>query len=301
MKEIAIIGAGRAGTALAVSLAANGYKVSAVASRSFASAKKLSSLINGCTAYNSIQAAVDSASVVFIAVPDSVIEEVASSLRWREGMYAVHLSGAHTSSLLESAKDNGAHIGVFHPLQTFSGGITKSDVMKGVTFAIEASPPLLEYLREIAHSLGGNPVIIDAKYKALYHASAVMASNYLITLLKNAADMWEAFGVKRSEAITALSPLVMQTVKNASDTGVTQALTGPIARGDAETIEKHLKAIKCYCPQHLNLYSYAGIETLPLALENNTINKEKAEKLLQMFKDSFDFESGGPLSNENNA
>lgn len=297
--NIAIIGAGRAGKALALALNSKGYKVNAVASRSFSSAQGLSRLVDGCKAYNNLQEAISNAKLVFITVPDRSIREVAESLDWEDGQFVVHSSGAFSRDLLNKAELDGAVTGVFHPLQTLAEDSAEACELNGITFAIEAKQPLYAYLEDMARNLGGSPMEVGAEYKPLYHASAVMAGNYLVALLNNATDMWAVFGIKRSDALRALAPLVKKTLENSLKKGIPEALTGPISRGDEETIKSHLKSIRQHAEHTSGLYSILGMNTIPLAVENGTIDKNKAKRLNRIFKENLDTYLGGFI-NENN-
>jgi predicted short-subunit dehydrogenase-like oxidoreductase (DUF2520 family) len=259
--RLGFVGAGRVAAVLAPALTAAGYPVAAVASRRLASAEALALRIDDCQAVASAQEVADAADLAFLTVPDDAISGVAEGVRWRPGMAVVHCSGAGGPELLAPAAQNGAATGSFHPLQTFSGG---SAPLVGVTVGIEGSGGLLAILEEMARALGCRPLRLPANAKPLYHASAALASNYLVTLLGQAARLWEPLGCSESEALEALLPLVKTTVANVERDGFRAALTGPIARGDLGTVQGHLRALRDHAPDLVQLYEQLGSETLPL-------------------------------------
>jgi predicted short-subunit dehydrogenase-like oxidoreductase (DUF2520 family) len=284
MMRIGFIGSGTVGTALAVSLSRHGYPVTAAASRTFTSAQKLSSLIPGCQPFENPQQAVDACDFVFITTPDSAIASVVSSLRWRPGQCAVHCSGADSREALKSAEESGALTGGFHPLQTFASVEYAIAAFPGTTFGLEAEGTLLDTLRQMAEDLGGRWVVLKAEDKVLYHASAVMTSNYLVTLVKSASDLWARFGVPREEAIRSLLPLIQGTLTNIANVGLPGCLTGPISRGDAGTVYKHLAALEKDAPEVLSTYQELGLQTIPLAQAKGRVSPEEAARMRDTLK-----------------
>jgi predicted short-subunit dehydrogenase-like oxidoreductase (DUF2520 family) len=277
--KLGFIGTGTIGSALALTLHSRGYPVVAVSSRYHASARKLAQAINGCSAVTDNQEVADTTEFVFITTPDDVIAPVASQTKWHQGQYVVHCSGADTTDILEPARKGGAYVGVFHPLQTFAGAREALENMPGSTFTLEAEEPLLGILQDMASALGGHWIELKAGDKAAYHAAAVIACNYLVTLVKMATDLWQTFGIPREKATRALLPLIQGTVHNIETIGIPRCLTGPIARGDSGTIKKHLKALEKVSPDMLTTYKELGLRTIPIALAKGRINEQQAEEL----------------------
>ncbi len=284
MVKIGFIGAGTVGTALAVRLSERGYHVVVVSSRSKASAEKLAALIKGCRVAGSNQAAADAADLIFITTPDGVIPQVAAELRWRSGQSVVHCSGADSTDTLEPARKAGANVGAFHPLQTFASVNQALDNIAGSTFAIESQEPLLTTLKDMATALDGHSIELEASDKVVYHAAAVMACNYMVTLVKLATDLWQTFGVPPQEATRALMPLLQGTLHNIDKVGLPQCLTGPIARGDKGTVAKHLKALREQAPSLLSTYGELGLQTIPMALAKGKINRQQAQELEEILE-----------------
>ena len=282
MPKIGFIGAGTVGTALAVGLKGKGYAVTAVASRSKSSADRLAARVPGCQAYEKKQAVTDVAELIFITTPDDAIAHVVAELNWHRGQSVVHCSGADSLTPLEPARKAGAQVGGFHPLQTFASVDHAIKNLPGSTFALEADGELLETLKQMALALDGNWVRLGAGDKVLYHAAAVFACNYLVTLMKLATDLWQVFGVSAPEATRALLPLLRGTLNNLENIGLPDCLTGPIARGDLGTIKKHLAALEKSAPALLSTYRELGSQTIPIALGKGRIDRTRAEEIRQL-------------------
>ena len=285
-KEVTIgfIGAGTTGTALAVRLAQHDYPVTAISSRSLTSAEKLAARISGCKVYNGAQEIADIAQLVFITTPDDTISKVAADVKWHGGQSVLHCSGAHSVDILEPAKQLGANTGCFHPLQTFASVDQAIDNIPGSTFAIEAEEPLASMLKEMATNLEGDWVVLKAGDKVLYHAAAVFACNYLVTLVKVATDLWQTFEVPPVQAIKALMPLLRGTLSNIENVGLPNCLTGPIARGDLGTISRHLESLSKQAPSLLDIYKELGRQTVPISLAKGKIDAQRAEELMALLR-----------------
>ncbi|MCJ7523398.1 MAG: DUF2520 domain-containing protein [Dehalococcoidia bacterium] len=280
--KIGFIGAGTVGNALAVRLSRKGFPVTAVASRSRSSADKLAANVSGCTAYDTKQAVADAAELVFITTTDDAIAQVAAELKWHSGQSVVHCSGADSLESLEPARRAGASVGGFHPLQTFASVAHAIENIPGSTVALESEGELLETLKQMASALEGNWVELRAEDKVLYHAAAVMACNYLVTLTKLATDLWQVFDVSTPEATRALMPLLRGTLNNIENVGLPDCLTGPIARGDLGTIKKHLATLEKKAPSLLPTYRDLGLQTVPIALAKGKIDAVKAGELKRL-------------------
>ena len=279
MVKTGFIGAGTTGTALAVRLSQKECPVVAVSSRTLSSAQKLAGLVSNCHVCHTAQEVADAAELVFITTPDDVVAQVCSEVQWHEGQNVVHCSGAHSVDILEPARKLGAAVGSFHPLQTFADVDQALENLPGSTFALEAGEPLLSTLKELTLLLNGNWVELKPGDKVLYHAAAVFACNYLVTLVKLALDLWLDFGVSSKEATRALLPLLQGTINNIDNIGLPDCLTGPVARGDSGTIERHLSTLETRSPSLLTTYKELGLQTIPIALAKGKINGQKAEEM----------------------
>jgi predicted short-subunit dehydrogenase-like oxidoreductase (DUF2520 family) len=278
------IGAGVVGTALASRLSLQGYRVVAVYDLSLTAAQGLAEVVTDCQLCKGAHDVANTAEFVFITVPDDIIPQVVAEVGWHTGQIVVHCSGAASTDILEPAKERGASIGCFHPLQTFASVTQAIDNLPGSTFTLEAEEPLLSVLKEMATALQGSWLELKPGDKALYHAAACIACNYFVTLLKLATDLWQNFGVSTDEATQALLPMLRGTLSNISSVGLPHCLTGPIARGDLMTIRKHLAALEKTAPFLLPLYKELGISTIPIALAKETIDQGRGEELRVLLK-----------------
>jgi len=283
---IGFIGAGVTGTALACQLWRQGYQVIAASSRSIASAQRLAAKIEGCAACPSPQQVADLADVVFITTPDDIIADIAANLKWRPGQTVIHCSGVHSTDILEPVRKYGAHVCCLHPLQTFAGIEAAIASIPGSTFALEGDEFGLSLARDMATAMQGNIIVLKAGDKVLYHAAAVILSNYLVTLMKTASDLWQSFGIPREEAIKALLPLLKGTVNNIERMGIPGCLTGPIARGDVETIRKHVAALDRDCSDAIDTYRLMGLKTLKIALARGHLSLETAGEIRGLLEGS---------------
>ncbi len=285
MLRIGFIGAGTVGTALASRLQSSGYNVAAVASRTFSSAQRLAESVPGCRAMPNLQDAADATDLIFVTTPDAAIGQVAAKVCWHRGMSVVHCSGADSTEVLTPARASGAQVGAFHPLQTFASVQQAIDNLPGSTFAVEAEEPLKSILKRMAEDLQGYSIELKASDKVIYHASAVMACNYFVTLVKLSTDLWQTFGVSRQDAVRALLPLLKGTLNNIEKVGIPNCLTGPIARGDSGTIRKHLKALDESAPHVAKLYRELGLETVPISRDKGKIDDATALDMRRLLED----------------
>jgi len=279
MLKLGFIGAGTVGTALAARLAGRGYPIVAVYSLSRASAQRLAQAAGGCRVLDNGQAVADNAELIFITTPDDAIASVVSEVSWRPAQSVVHCSGVDSTAILQPAKEAGAEVGAFHPLQTFASPQQAMENIPGSTFALEAEEPLLGTLKGMAAALEGSWVELKATDKVLYHAAAVFACNYMVTLVKLATDLWQTFDVPQEKATKALVPLLRGTLHNIETIGIPQCLTGPIARGDIGTINKHLDALEAAAPHLLSTYRELGRQTILIAAAKGKIDELQVREL----------------------
>jgi predicted short-subunit dehydrogenase-like oxidoreductase (DUF2520 family) len=212
-------------------------------------------------------------------------------------MGVVHTSGAHDSTILESAARSGALTASFHPLQTFADRDQARANLPASVFAVEAEGWLKDLLLEMVRALKGTPIELSADEKALYHASAVLISNYTVTLAKMATDLWLRFGWDRPAALRALLPLLKGSVNNLEALGVPMALTGPVARGDIETVERNLVALRATAPELAPAYRELALQTIPVALAKGGLSDSAAgalKRILDRHDDAVSLEGAKP-------
>jgi predicted short-subunit dehydrogenase-like oxidoreductase (DUF2520 family) len=252
---LGIVGAGRAGSALAIAAHEAGYAVAAVASRRGEVARALAETV-GAEAVGTPLAAVAAADVTLLAVPDGAITSVAAAIAASgialHGRGIVHLGARFGPGVIASLRITGAEVGVLHPLQALAGPASAS-LLEGSSFRIDATGTLRTRLLAFVAALGARPLEVDPSQATLYHAAAVLAGNAPLALLAEATQLLEAAGVSRDEAHEALAALLEGAARNARRAGAAAALTGPVARGDTDAIAAHLDALEAY-PEARDLY-----------------------------------------------
>ncbi len=261
--KIGFIGAGTVGSLLATNLHAKGYAVTSIASRTRASAERLASHINA-TAFENLQTVADACDLIFITTPDDAIGPVARSIRWSPRHQVVHTSGGLTNEVLQPVVDAGGQVACFHPFQTWIPGTPNK--LSGVTVALEGDGPIIDQLEELTNALGCPAIYVKAQDKVVYHLAGVFASNYIATLFGTALQAFEEIGIPSDKARVALLTLLKGTVANLDAVGLPKALTGPIARGDAGTISRHLQALEQCNPELLPMYTTLGRKAVYTAM-----------------------------------
>ena len=281
--SFAIIGCGKVGTALAIFLTRAGYRPAGFASKNLSSAKHVADIVFFDHFSDVPWDITRHADVVFITTPDSAIKDTCDTISRHNGFadnaVVMHCSGALASSVLSSAKTCGAWIGSMHPLQSFATVDHKTNPFQGIIVSLEGEAPAVNIAKTIAADLGGRVVTLLTEAKTLYHASAVVASNYLVTLLDLAVRLIEEAGVNRQDAFNLLKPLIEGTLSNIGKVGVQKALTGPIARGDIKTVEKHIEEIGFKRPELLALYKMLAFYTIDIAAAGDSISESSIQAL----------------------
>ena len=280
--EIAFIGAGRLASGLAMALSVRGIPVLAVASRSTGSARSLAARSPGCRVMEA-QQAVDAANLVFVTVPDDAIAGIAAQLHWRAGMAVVHCSGATELDALAPVAAAGARVGGFHPLQTFTDPEAALASLSGCTISVEAEPPLLDTLQQLAAAIGCRSIRLPAGCRARYHASGGYASQFVNVLLREATDIWKTFGISEADAVSALLPLLKGTIASIESAGVAQGMPGPVSRGDVGTVKRHVEGLaeirNAAGDEALDLYCELARRTIALAVERGSLGADTADEL----------------------
>ncbi|UCC65930.1 MAG: DUF2520 domain-containing protein [Deltaproteobacteria bacterium] len=285
--RIAIVGAGVVGTALAYLLKEKGYPLVGIASRRQESAQRAASLLpGGVQATVAPEEVVPGADLVFITTSDSAIQEVCEAIANKKGFrpeqIVVHTSGALPSTILNRAKESGAQIASVHPLQSFADVKEAVKTIPSSIFCLEGDREAIPPLIELVKTLGGKPISIDTQHKPLYHAAAVVASNFLVTLSYLSYTLYETMGIPQEEAAQALLPLIKGTVNNVEKLGPVRALTGPISRGDGNVVRGHLEALKELSPTFTDIYCSISRLTVEIGIKKGTLSLEGGEEILQI-------------------
>lgn len=264
MVRIALIGAGRAAAHLGLAL---GSAVVALGARDATRAAPLAQAL-GLPVLDSAQAAA-AADWVFLCVRDAEIAAVCASLAWRPDQLVLHVSGATSLAALAAARQAGAAVAGFHPLQLMADPLPTREqarlAFQGVRIGIEADEPWRVQLDALAIGLGAQPLHLKGGERARYHAAANAAASALLAPLDLAARQCaQALGTSPEEAWQALAPLALGTLRAASQRGLAGALSGPIARADADVLSAHLRALS---GTDGALYRELMLALLPLATE----------------------------------
>jgi len=284
--SVAIIGGGKVGTAMGKQLAAAGYRMVGVCCRTETSARRAASVINAEKIAVIPWEITPLAQIVFITTPDGDIARVYGAIMEHDGFApgttVLHCSGALPSTVLTAPGDSHIHKGSLHPLQSFAAADLPGNPFQGIIAAIEGDERALAVARQVGESMGATCFTIKTEAKVLYHAAAAVASNYLVTIIDIAFSFLESAGINRKDAVTILFPLIQGTLSNIRDIGIPQALTGPIARGDLETIKRHLEQIGTHHPDLSPVYGRLGLQTIRLAQGKGSLSPSLAEELRRL-------------------
>lgn len=285
MKKVVIIGAGKVGVSLAFHLQKRGYPLAAIASRTENSLERAKRYVKAELFTLELKKAVEEGEIVFISTNDDavskVVERIGEEGGFKSGQFVYHLSGALSIDVLKPASNAGAFVGSIHPMQTFpsiEAGIKK---VPGTVFGVTGGKEALKLAQELVEAVGGRLVEVRDEDKPLYHAAACIACNYLDALMYVAFKFYEKVGVGEGEAWQAMKPLIQGTLDNIEARGAVEALTGPIARGDVDTVKKHLQAIKKSLPYFLPFYKELGKVTLRVAKEKG-LSQEAYQEIFNL-------------------
>jgi len=244
--RITIVGAGNLGSALAVALRGAGYGIEWVVghgTKSLQRAQALGKKVNA-RASTGVPQQIDS-ELIWFCVPDSQIAAAAKSfsraIPWTR-KFAFHSSGALTSDELAILRKRGAMVASVHPLMTFVRGSRPS--LAGVPFAVEGDAAAVKLARQVIADLGGRVHSISKKEKAAYHAWGTFASPLFTSLLAVSEQVASMAGVKNKSARQRMIPILLQTLANYASFGPAGAFSGPIVRGDVDTVKRHLRVLR---------------------------------------------------------
>jgi predicted short-subunit dehydrogenase-like oxidoreductase (DUF2520 family) len=226
--------------------------------------------------------------VVIISVRDERVPEVAARLVKEKHVHPeqvlLHTSGAYAArNILEVARPHVRAVGTLHPLVSFADARVAVEGFKHVAFGIEGDEAAKAIAKRIVRALGARAVFLEAENLPLYHAGAVMASNYVVALADTAQRLLVKAGVPPEQALPALIPLLSSVVQNLEHLGLPGALTGPVERGDVLSVEQHLRVLEARAPEVVELYKLVGRDVLRLATEKTTLTPEVVARLTTLF------------------
>jgi len=292
--KYSIIGCGRLGVNLAAYLAKAGFEPAGFFSRSTESSKAAQAAAGGRgRIFPSAADACRNADVVFLSTPDNTIEPVCSDMAeenaFSDRTTVFHLSGALSSEILDPAAKSGAQTGSVHPLQSFAPYEPKPDSadstspFDGINISVEGTDSAVKTGKEIVQALGATHFEIPTEMKTLYHAAAVVASNYLVTLEDFALHLLKKADLSEEKGFEILEPLIRGTLNNIRNKGTMDALTGPVARGDTTIVERHIKDIEKKAPEYAKLYTLLGRHTVNLAEKRGELDSQTISDMTRLF------------------
>jgi predicted short-subunit dehydrogenase-like oxidoreductase (DUF2520 family) len=283
--QIGIVGAGKVGTTLGKIFSDAGIGISGYFSRTYEHAAE-SAAFTQSKAYRSLHELINASDMLFITVPDSMIrqvwEEITGLLQQSVNVISLmdkvicHFSGSLSSDVFENADRFGAYRASFHPVFAFSDKFHSYQQFHNVFVVGEGDPAAVERLKGVFSHTDVNILIPEAMQsgdvravKSRYHMASVFASNLMIGLMETAVECLETSGFSRNEAFKILKPLAEVNLESFFKNGPANALTGPIERGDAGTVKKHLDSVKDLDPQFTAIYKDLSGKVLKIAEEKN--------------------------------
>jgi predicted short-subunit dehydrogenase-like oxidoreductase (DUF2520 family) len=271
---------------LAAALRRAGYDIAAVAGESTASRTRIAAMLPGVHV-DKPTAVARACDLLLLTVPDDMLANVVAMLSAsgaiRPGQYVAHTSGRHGLEVLLPAAERGAHVLALHPAMTFTG--TERDLARlpGCVFGVTSAPDTAELAERLVSDLGGTPVRIPERLRTLYHAGLAHGANHLVTLVAQSMDILRAAGV--DDPAATLRPLLAAALDNALDSG-DSALTGPIVRGDVETVRAHLAEVATHEPDALESYVAMARATANRAVLDGRLLPIRASKLVGILNDA---------------
>jgi predicted short-subunit dehydrogenase-like oxidoreductase (DUF2520 family) len=287
--RVGVVGAGRVGAVLSAALRAAGHEVVAAAGESEASLARVAALLPGVPVAKPT-AVSRSCDLLLLTVPDDMLQNVISMLAAsgvvREGQYVAHTSGRHGLSVLKPAADLGAHVLALHPAMTFTGTALDLPRVPGCSFGVTAEGDApVAMAQDLVADLGGQLVWVPEDKRTLYHAGLAHGANHLVTLVSQAMGLLRESGA--TDPAATLRPLLTAALDNAL-TMDSAALTGPIVRGDVETVRAHLDAIVRTQPGTLESYVAIARATANTAVMDGRLLPIRAAKLIGILNDSLE-------------
>jgi predicted short-subunit dehydrogenase-like oxidoreductase (DUF2520 family) len=287
MTSIGVVGAGRVGAVLAAALRSAGHEIVAAAGESDASRTRIETLLPGVPGAKPTAVA-RACDLLLLTVPDdmlgNVVTQLAAAGAIREGQYVAHTSGRHGLAVLEPARAVGAHVIALHPAMTFTGTDLDLPRLPGCAYGVTADQPDTVALAEtLVSDLRGRVVRVPEDKRTLYHAGLAHGANHLVTLVAEAMELLCASGAE--DPASTLRPLLTAALDNALSFG-DAALTGPIVRGDVETVGAHLRDIGANAPDTLPSYVAMARATANRAVVDGRLLPIRAAKLVGILNDA---------------
>ena len=243
--RIGIIGAGKVGTTLGKYLSIHGKNVTGFYSRTHESADEAATFAETET-YSSLCKLVEKSDVIFITTPDGVIHQVWGDLLHQDisNRIICHFSGSLSSHVFSGREEAGASGISMHPMYAFSDKFHSYEQFHTAYLTLEGDPEAVAVMKPMWEAIGHHVLTLKAKDKIKYHAAAAMASNEMLGLMQASLDILSECGFSEKDSLALLTPLVQGNIASMLEKGCVNALTGPVERGDAQTVRKHLQALE---------------------------------------------------------
>jgi len=281
-----IVGAGSVGASLGRALTNAGVGIIGVHCRTAASADRAAEAVGARAFSGELPEAIRGASVVLVAVPDSAITPLAESAATvavtAPGQVWLHCAGGLPAEALDPLRGRVLGVGTLHPALAFPRG-RLTHVPPGAGFAVEGDPQAVVAAEELVAALGGIAIKVPAERRAAYHAALVLASNYLVALLAEARGVLRSAGLGDARTEQLLAVLGASAVGAAEEVGIDASLTGPISRGDAETVARHLRALSTD-PEAARIYRELGRAALRTARARGELDSGISAALAQLLQ-----------------
>ena len=280
--RVGVVGAGRVGAVLGAALARAGHEVVAVSAVSEPSLARAAALLPGVPVLP-VDDVVRCADLVLLTVPDDALADLVAGLAatgaFARGQLVAHTSGRHALAVLQPAVEAGALPLALHPVLPFAGTRVDLDRLSGTAFGVTAPEPLLPIAQVLVVEMGGEPVLLSAEQRPLWHAALAHGANHLTTLVASSADLLRRAGVEQPGAV--LAPLLGAALDGSLRRG-DDALTGPVARGDAGTVAAHLEVLAAAAPEVLPSYVAMARLTADRAIAAGRLDPDRAWALLEV-------------------
>lgn len=288
--RIAIVGGGVVGSTLGRLFAESGAEVTAVVSRTAASARRAGRFIGCRNVGTSVAAIPPRTTLVYVTAPHDAIPRVAEEIGAagtlvRRGLAVCHASGVLSAAALEPAARAGATVFSFHPLQTFPRSFRPGALVgmaRGIPFGVDGPEAGIRIAKRLASLVEGTVIRVPPESRPLYHAACVVASNHLTTLLAVLEEIARAAGIRRPPVMEAFGPIMRATMANAERTSPEASLSGPVARGGVSTVAAHLDALREAVPELLPYFTAVSRQTVRLARRRWSITEGQEKALLDV-------------------
>lgn len=286
---VGVIGCGRVGAVMGSALRAAGHALVGVTATSDASRDRAEAMLPGVPVLD-IETVVERAEVVLFTVTDDVLAELVSGLaqlgRFKPGQIVMHCAGRFGTEVLEPAARAGAITIALHPSLSFSGTSMDLPRLREATIAVTAARTVRPIGQALVVEMGAEPILVPEADRPLYHAAVAHASNHTVVILSQALEVLSGLGVEDPPRV--LSSLVNASMSNTLQSG-SSALTGPVSRGDAETVNAHLDAlaelaVETGTTEIRDTYRALARATVARALRNGTIDDARALTIIELLE-----------------